>query len=808
MLKNIKSIELVGANFVTSTSLDLFNSHDGGKVSTIRGALLYGRNGVGKSTIARAFRKIAGGDVPVITNVVLRDDTGQPITLSEDEKKHVFVFDEDFVDENVKLKQDHLETIVMLGQVADLTNEIKDAEAERDIAKTALEQQEKVYLEYCDDRNPKSPGYYVIRLKNALQGDDNWAGRDRKIRNKRQNTNVHDDTYKRFISITPSKSKTELIVDYQIKLKELEDTRSGVSIIDEVVPSLPDLYTTYDDQVIHKLLAEEIEKPELSDREKKLFSLLQSGKSDELSERLIVFKTENTMECPYCYQPLSSEYKSSIVANIEKVLNKAVEDYRVALRAQISDIIAFDLSLYSRLASYQICLELIEKINVAIRANNDSLNKKLDNPYNPIIHKISVVGGLVARLKKALESLEKERVDFNNIAKKTNLVIRELNRLNDEITHYDVVDLVEQLNRQQKEFEVVKGVYEKRKADFDTKSKFVEELELQRSNVKLALDSINACIKYIFFAEDRLKIDFDSINSTYKLLSHGRSVAPCNISVSERNIIGLSYFFTNILEGKEEEKAYSEEYMLIIDDPVSSYDIENRIGILSFLKYKLSIFLESNPNTRVLVMTHDLTTFYDIQKIFKEIENACKQKGYPYKPKFHLFELRDNAISSFSLNERQEYTEIMKNIYEYASGKNEQYEIIIGNMMRQALEAFSYFEYKKSITDVSRDTKILELMPEPEYESYYKNLMYRLVLHGGSHREEQIKTMKDFNFFSLISKSEKIRTAKDILCFIYLLNKRHLLEHLKECGNDVETTIESWCKDIKSRAVILHKVKT
>lgn len=206
-------------------------------------------------------------------------------------------------------------------------------------------------------------------------------------------------------------------------------------------------------------------------------------------------------------------------------------------------------------------------------------------------------------------------------------------------------------------------------------------------------------------------------------------------------------------------------------------------------------------------MTHDLTTFYDIQKIFQEIANSCKQKGYP-KHKFHLLELRDNSISSFSCNSRQEYTEMIKNIYEYASGKNEQYEIIIGNMIRQVLEAFSSFEYKKSITDVSRDIKILELMPEPEYESYYKNLMYRLILHGGSHREEQIKTMKDFNFFSLISKSEKIRTAKDILCFIYLLNKRHILEHLKECGSDVETTIEAWCKDIKSRAVIIHKVKT
>jgi hypothetical protein len=80
--------------------------------------------------------------------------------------------------------------------------------------------------------------------------------------------------------------------------------------------------------------------------------------------------------------------------------------------------------------------------------------------------------------------------------------------------------------------------------------------------------------------------------------------------------------------------------------------------------------------------------------------------------------------------------------------------------------------------------------------------MYRLVLHGGSHKEEQIKAMKDFQFFSLISETEKKRTAKDVLCFIYLLNKRHLLEHLKDSGN-IEPELQSWCQDIKARAAVI-----
>ena len=80
--------------------------------------------------------------------------------------------------------------------------------------------------------------------------------------------------------------------------------------------------------------------------------------------------------------------------------------------------------------------------------------------------------------------------------------------------------------------------------------------------------------------------------------------------------------------------------------------------------------------------------------------------------------------------------------------------------------------------------------------------MYRLVLHGGSHREEQIKTMKDFNFYSIISDDEKKRTAVDVLCFIYLLNKKHILEHLKEFS-DAESHFVSWCQAIKAKAATM-----
>ena len=138
----------------------------------------------------------------------------------------------------------------------------------------------------------------------------------------------------------------------------------------------------------------------------------------------------------------------------------------------------------------------------------------------------------------------------------------------------------------------------------------------------------------------------------------------------------------------------------------------------------------------------------------------------------------------------------MKIIYNFAIGNAEEYEIVIGNIMRQVLEAFSTFQYKKGIDCISTEQSILACLSETEYKIYFENLMYRLILNNGSHRLDQTKAMSDLNYFTAISKEEKIRTAKEILCCIYLLNKSHLLAHLDGCAN-VDANLSRWCKDIK-----------
>ena len=798
MLNEIETIKIQGSNFVTPTELKFFDSLDNGKKKTIKGALVYGRNGSGKSTIARAFRKIKGDDIKEIRLAQVLDENGVVISLTEEEKKQIYVFDEDYVNKHVKLKPDYLETIVMIGPVADLAEKIEKVEGERDICKIDFDKKTQILNEYKDIKNVKSPQYWLCRISNELRGDDAWAGRDREINGGRLNTQVRDDTYKKFINLKPNKSRSELVLEFREQMAVLNQVKSGSMRIEKKVPELPQVFSQYNEDKIRSLLEEEINRPELSERERFLLELVEKGKAGELAKQKEYFRRDDIHVCPYCFQPVSSEYKVDLVESIEKVLSKVVSEHQCALEKMRYNELMIDLTPYIKLESYPKCIDLIEKINLNIHQNNEYIEEKIENPYKSIT-KFSSVSRELNKLSLALTGLEEERIEYNNVAANQMLIMNKLKDINSQIAHYDIAHYVKEYNKRIEEIKIVEKEKDNAFIELNKKNKELEDLEADQKNVKIAIDVINACMKYIFFDENRLKIKYEE--GKYHLYSKGKSVRPCDVSVGERNIIGLSYFFTSIMEGKEEKNAYGNECILIIDDPISSYDIENKIGIMSFLKYKLSLFLEGNKNTKALVMTHDLQTFFDIHKIYEEIINSCKGMGYANPLKFNQYEICNCDIIQFMYNKRQEYTEILKAIYYYGLGTARENEIIIGNMMRQALEAFSTFQYKKGIQEISNDVSILELLKEPEYQAYYKNLMYRLVLHGGSHKEEQIKAMKDLEFFSVISDVEKKRTAKEVLCFIYILNKKHVLEHLKGI-NDVESTLDLWCQEVKARAAM------
>lgn len=786
MLNDICNIEIKGANFESSTQLPLLCQEN----TPVKITLLYGRNGAGKSTIARGFRIVKGLVADNIESASVTDIQGSAVILTDEEKTRIHVFDEDFINENVRIQEQGLGSIVMLGEQAGLSELIETAISELHAAENDRNQKKKAYDEYNDSSSPKSPRFYIIKMYSALQQDDGWAGRKRIIDQLRRNASVSNNTYKNFLNLSPAKSRDALIIEFNQELNHLMDAQTGASKITVSLPCVSGSYKSFRIDDGNELLKQIIEHPELSPREQYLLNLVQTGHGEALKATVADFLLPEITVCPKCHQPLSQEYKDNLIKSIQKVLSERVKEHQKQLSLLILPELDISLDAFKSLSMYQNCIDQINTVNQAIQKNNALLQSKINDPYTPIGEELLSIAEVISALEECLTRLEEERKKHNRAVADTVSIKTRLNKINDEIAYWDIIDFSQQHDLFQAEKEKAEKEFAAAQEICIEKQNQINELNAKRNSIDIAIDLINDGLKYIFFSESRMQIRIE--DGIYKLICNNHPVKPKDVSVGERNIIGLCYFFTSILKDKSRDTAYSEESLIIIDDPVSSYDLENRVGILSFLKYELGCFLLGNIDTRALVMTHDLFTAFDVGKMSEELIKDCNrkfngQRNFIYAPK----ELQSNQIIRF-INNRNEYSILLDLVYKYAIGDAVESEPVIGNIIRQTFEAFSTFEFKKKMEEVSVDDDILAMMEHDEYRLYFKNLMYRLVLNKGSHRFDQTRNMQ-VDFFSFISEEDKRRTAKDILCFMNILNPSHIKAHL---GIDAVNMINTWCDSI------------
>ena len=385
---------------------------------------------------------------------------------------------------------------------------------------------------------------------------------------------------------------------------------------------------------------------------------------------------------------------------------------------------------------------------------------------------------------------------YNDAVKRIEILKKDLFKDNAAIAHYEIsrdIELWEQAVKDQKK---ANEILEKSNEIINNIRNELNVLRSQKKNIKIAVNLINKSLRYVFFSKDRLEIKVE--NEKYVLYANGRTVRPNNVSVGERNIIALCYFFTELIMNQDAKDGYNKKLIIVIDDPISSFDFENKIGIMSLLKSKMSDIIKSNLESQILVMTHDIRCLYDLEKIGEEISDEYKrEKNGEKKVTYTCRELKNKEIVQFSVKNRNEYSEIMKVVYDYACGGDDTDNLTIGNSMRRVLEAFSTFVYKKGIAEVSCSDTILQQIEDKDFIAFFKNLMYRLVLNGDSHMQDRTNSMEDMDYLDFLDDNERRRTAQEVICFIYLLNKQHVLAHL-EGKRNIEININKWCSDIKS----------
>lgn|GEM_PF-134309 len=796
MIDNVKGIRIKGRCFKNDTDL-LFYKNANDRISVV-----FGKNGSGKSTISEGIDLI-NKDTPDTDLSVSFIDSAKN-TVQPTSGTGVYVFNEKYIDENVKIDDDGLGTIVLLGDQVGLQASIDKQEETVAALSKKVDEASSEYNKFQDKSNPSSPEYHQSRIIATLKKDGGWAEIDSQIRGNKIKSQVTPSTVKEIGELTVKETLSELqnkFNDTKLLLSKLSD--SSIAYPNSI--GQVDIDLDLESRIIN-LLALKINEPVLSDREKLILDSIQNGFQERIESAKDVFSRENTSVCPYCYQPITDQYKHELIDSINKVLNKDVDEHKAQLNSIKFPVLELDMSLYESLNA-----EIVKSINqqlVVCKAlllqYQGFVKQKTGNVYTPIL--VEPIGLLreIQKLNSFLNELEVERLEFNDAAKKKASILKGLVSINKAIAHLQIAQLYKDFVKQEKDKAAAYQLLKKNQDDLENEKSELRRLQDRKANTGLAIENINNSLDYVFLSHNRLSIELR--NDKYYLKSNGADVLPKKVSQGERNIIALCYFFTQIFSNQEIGKLYQAEALIVIDDPISSFDFENKIGINSFLRYQANRIINGNQNSKILFLSHDLETVFALKKAMEEICRATKGIAQKTPTTFITLELDNYKLSDF-IKYHNEYGDLLKKIYHFANGDANDDSLVIGNVMRRALEAFSTFTYQKNIEMVSCDPNVKKALGD--YSLFFENLMYRLVLHGESHYEEQVYSIHDGNsFYKFISEDEKVKTAKNILCFMNILNPHHIIAYLHEVSGAIDT-IKTWVKSIpKNNSFEISTIKT
>lgn len=715
------------------------------------------------------------------------------VLTPETRQEKIFVFDETYVDRNVKIQSSGLDAIVLLGEQVKIEQQIQLIEQDIEQKTEILTQQETDRKKYDDINDVQSPQYWVTHITKHLQAPGGWAETaGRKIKGNKTNARVNEEEIDRIGQLHPAKSSNEIEAEFQKTYSLFSSINLDSQPVSTPVKQI--IFSSDIESRSKLLLGTQLKRPVLTERESELLDTFGMKIINDAKGFLVnpIYKT-----CPVCLQSISDEYRTETIQRIERILNKDVEEFRQELSMLlINEIPTSTYQPYIALGTvaYEQVIKLVGVLNETILTHNAAIQAKIDDPFSVLLYDNSI--GLAAayqNLNAALGQLEEARLSYNGVIASRKKAERTLIRLNDERVCFEIEKDYKTLCHQREAKRTAAKLYQ------DTIDKIRElktqhqQLDAQRKNFQIAADQINKSLEYIFYSRDRLKLELGA-DQLYHLKSRGQPVKPEQISCGERNALALCYYFTEIAKDTDARNMYSSEVLLIIDDPVSSFDLENRVGIISFLRLKLAQVFSACETTKGLIMTHDISVLLDLDKALGEIVKECDNQKL--KTDYYLFQLKGRRLELFP-NERSlkynEYTALLQQIYAYAKNSDPDQHLIIGNMMRRALEAFSTFLYKKGINDISLDARVLALLPDDNSRTYFQNSMYRLVLNGESHFEEAVRCAPEMTFYSHLSDTEKQRTARDVLCFLYKINELHLLSHLPDAKNDLESWWETIC---------------
>lgn len=719
MIGKIKTIKNLGIykDYKVDSKLKNFNRYN----------LFYGWNGSGKTTISRLFKIIERKEIPnEYSDLKFEIEIGSQKYNEKNfmnNNENIFVFNEEFIRENINWDE-KINKILLLSK--DKIKEAKEYNSLKEELYGNIETQTKGLKEiYMEEHSELG--------KQLKELDDSYSKIAKNVKDIFKTVDPADKFYSSL-----NKLKIQTILNNNQKKEEIEKCDLEESEIDELVISIK-----ADKRELIKKTSKSIEKNNFialyTEIQKELNKIITAKVIDRLKENrdisnwvnqgLQLRKKYNNSVCEFCGNVINQDR----VMLLEGHFNDEVSKSKKELEKKVEEIAIYNIDFLDVTIEkglfYKEYEAKVEALNIKIKENIEEINKiinlivekiteKINNPFEQVtMDKIIDVEKIVDEYNKNIK-LQQDYIDATN--KKTMNFEIQIKNSKDILFNYYLKKQFELENIFDK-----KKQYDKCKEVLDSKDKILKEkedrlsvLENTLSNETLGAEKFNDKLK-AFIGYDELKLKFNKQLKGYEIIRKSTNNKALNLSEGEKTAIAFVYFLTKIKENNNK----IENSIIIVDDPISSFDNNKLFNAYSSIKCELE------KSKQLFILTHNFNFFKLIRDWINKKRDSNDDKIYSiYKIEPDIkngIRIGNIKNAGKSLNQTSEYDYVFDCVYKYKDKELDENDIFnCGNACRKLLEAFLSFKFPCQRNDIR---SLLDKAFKEKDEIQINNRVYKFI---------------------------------------------------------------------------------